>query len=279
MIKNKTHAGIGLRSPHFEQLMIQLPNFRMVEIHTENYFASGGQSLHKLKQVREHYPLSLHGTSLSIGTTDELNWDYLKKLRTLIDKVDPILVSDHLSWSSFDKRYYHDLLPLPYTDECVAHLTKQMTQVQDYLQRQILIENISSYIQFEQSTLTEWDFLREVAINSGCGILLDINNLYINALNFKFDPNVYFSAIPGHLIKEFHLAGFDSAITNHHNLIIDSHSKPIVPEVWSLFDKAIQMIGVKPTIIEWDVDLPSFETLCQEAFYAEQIIRGCDVAA
>ena len=176
-------TGIGLRTPHQHDILEKRPGVAWLEVHSENYFGEGGKSLHILEKIRAHYPVSLHGVSLSLGSSDELNWQHLKKLRDLSSRINPCLISDHLSWSSIDGHYLHDLLPLPYTEEALAHIVSRIQQVQDYLQKQILIENISSYVQFETATMHEWEFLVETAKRSGCGILLDINNVYVSATN------------------------------------------------------------------------------------------------
>jgi uncharacterized protein (UPF0276 family) len=265
-------TGIGLRAQHYSEFLEKKPAVAWLEIHSENYFAEGGKPLHTLEQLRHNYPISMHGVGLSLGSTDELNWNHLKKLRDLIDRIQPCLVSEHLSWSSINGQYLHDLLPLPYTEETLQHLVSRIQQTQDYLQRQILIENISSYVQFT-SAMPEQDFLSALAKQSGCGILLDINNIYVSAMNLDFDPEKYIDAIPPELVQELHLAGFSSSIINGKEVLIDSHNRAIVPAVWDLYRYAIEHLGLKPSIIEWDSDLPSLETLCLEAYRAESIMR------
>ena len=225
-------TGIGLRTPHQMELMNTKPGVAWLEVHSENYLDDNDNQLNLLEEIKEDYPVSLHGVSLSIGSADELNWQYLRKLKNLINRIDPCLVSDHLCWSSIDGRYLHDLLPLPYTEETLNHVVTRIQQVQDYLQRQILIENISSYVSFGESTLTEWDFLRETAVQSGCGILLDVNNVYVSANNKNFDPLTYLAAIPSHLVQEIHLAGFSSTTINGKEILIDSHDHHVMPAVW-----------------------------------------------
>ena len=266
-------TGIGLREPHYADFLEKRPSVAWIEVHTENYFGDGGRPLHVLETLRHDYPISFHGVSLSLGSADELNWHYLKKLKDLIARIGPCLVSDHLSWSSIDGQYLHELLPLPYTDETLAHIIPRIQQVQDYLQRQILIENITSYLRYENSTMTEWEFLNEVVTRAGCGIVLDINNIYLNATNFGFNPDIYLSAISPKQVQEFHLGGFTSTVINEKEIFIDSHNRPIVPAVWDLYQRAIKRLGRKPTIIEWDTDLPTLDTLCLEAYRAEKILR------
>ena len=272
-------TGVGLRAPHHQDILEKRPGVAWLEVHSENYFAEGGKSLHFLEQIRELYPISLHGVSLSLGSSDELNWQHVKKLRDLITRIQPCLVSEHLSWSSLDGHYLHDLLPMPYTEESLQHIVARIRQVQDYLNRQILIENISSYVAFKSSVMHEWEFLVEVAKQSGCGLLLDINNIYVNATNLGWNPQHYIAAIPAALVQEIHLAGFTIVKRDDKEVLIDSHNRPVVPAVWDLYRYAIKTLGVKPTIIEWDNDLPALETLCLEALRAEQIMRESYVHA
>lgn len=266
-------TGIGLRTPHYHEFLETRPGVAWIEVHSENYFAEGGQAFSTLEKVRAHYPVSLHGVSLSLGSTDELNWQHLKKLKELTHRIDPCLISDHLSWSSLNGQYFHDLLPLPYTEEALNHVAQRISQVQDYLKRQILIENISSYVSFTASTLSEAEFLASLAKQSGCGILLDINNIYVNATNIGLDPQDYLLKMPKDLVQEFHLAGFTTRNIADKEVLIDSHNKPVVPAVWDLYRLAIKQLGRKPTIIEWDADLPTLNTLCLEAYRAESIMR------
>jgi uncharacterized protein (UPF0276 family) len=272
-------TGIGLRTPHINEFLEKKPKVAWVEVHSENYFSEGGRQLHLLEQVRRDYPISLHGVSLSLGSSDDLNWQHLTQLKNLSQRIDACLVSDHLSWSSFNGQYLHDLLPLPYTEESLAHIVERIGQVQDFLGRQILIENISSYVKFTHSTITEWEFLREVAEQSSCDILLDLNNIYVSSTNLGFNPYTYLSAIPARAIKEIHLAGFSTVIINEEEVLIDSHNQRIVPAVWDLLRESVQRFGTKPVIIEWDSGLPTLDKLCLEAVRAENIIRENYVAA
>jgi len=205
-------TGIGLRPPHYADVLEKQPGVAWFEVHSENYFGEGGHALQVLEKIRAHYPISLHGVSLSLGSADELNWQHLKKLKELAMRVDPCLISDHLSWSSIDGQYLPDLLPLPYTEETLEHVVERIQQTQEYLGRQILIENISSYVRYEQSTMSEAEFLQEAAKKSGCGILLDITNVYITAMNFNLDPYAYLAMLSPALVQEIHLAGFSSTI-------------------------------------------------------------------
>lgn len=266
-------TGIGLRTPHYTEFLEKRPRVAWLEVHSENYFAEGGKALHVLEQLKDQYPISLHGVGLSIGSTDELNWQHLKKWRELNSRIEPCLVSDHLAWSSIDGRYLHDLLPLPYTEEALTHVVDRIKQVQDYLQRQILIENIASYITYPHSTIPEWEFLSALAEQSGCGILLDVTNVYVSATNLNFNPYHFISALSGEDVQELHLAGFDTTMIEEKEILIDSHHQAIFPAVWDLYRHTIKHLGTKPTIIEWDTDLPSLDTLYLEAYRAEQMMR------
>jgi uncharacterized protein (UPF0276 family) len=261
-------AGIGLRAKHYKEILATLPAIGWFEGHSENYFAEGGQPLYYLEQVRAHYPLSLHGVGLSLGSTDPLNRDHLQKLQSLVRRFEPGLVSEHLSWGSVGGRYLNDLLPLPYTEEALAHVASRIGQVQEFLGRQLLIENVSSYLQFNPSTIPEWEFLAETAVLSGCGILLDVNNIYVNAVNHRFDPGAYLQAIPVEAVQEYHLAGFD----RNGDLLIDTHGKPVYGEVWQLYRQALDRFGILPTLIEWDTDIPELPVLLAEANKADAIM-------
>lgn len=272
-------TGVGLRTPHYAEFLEKKPGLAFVEVHSENYFAEGGKPLAILEQIRKDYPISLHGVSLSLGSADDLNWQHLKKLRDLTERIHPCLVSDHLSWSSINGQYLHDLLPLPFTEDVIEHVVARIQQVQEYLDRQILIENISSYVRFPHSTLSEAEFLSAIAKQSGCGILLDINNIYVTATNLDENPLSFLYAISKEFIQEIHLAGFTTSLIDGKEILIDSHNRPIVPAVWDLYRLAIQYLGVKPTLIEWDSDLPAIETLYLEAYRAETIMRETYAAA
>lgn len=266
-------TGIGLRAAHYSDFLKEKPGVAWIEVHSENFFGEGGKPLQILETIRPDYPISLHGVSLSLGSADELNWRHLKQLRELINRFNPCLVSDHLSWSSIDGHYLHDLLPLALRQDVLSHVISRIQQVQDYLKRQILIENVSSYIQFESSTMSEPDFLCEVVRQSGCGLLLDINNIYVSASNLQFDPLHYIASIPAEFVQEIHLAGFATATINNKEVLIDNHGQPVHDDVWDLYRQAINQYGLKPTIIEWDSDLPTLEKLCLEAYRAETIMR------
>jgi uncharacterized protein (UPF0276 family) len=262
-------AGIGLRAPHYREILETLPPIGWLEVHSENYFGAGGQPLYFLEKIREHYPLSLHGVGLSLGSCDELSREHLAKLKSLIERFEPDFVSEHLCWGSFAGQFVNDLLPLPYTQEALNHVAEHIRQTQDFLNRQILIENVSSYLQFTDSTIAEWDFLKEVAAQADCGILLDINNIYVSCVNHQFDALKYLNAIPKDKVKEIHLAGYDDA----GDCLIDTHGKSVADAVWNLYRAAIQRFGSVPTLIEWDTDIPALSVLIEEANKADSIIK------
>ena len=267
-------AGIGLRSAHHREVVDTRPALGWFEVHSENYFGDGGLPLFYLEQIRKDYPLSLHGVGLSIASTDELNWQHLAKLKSLIERFQPGLVSEHLCWSSVGHIYTNDLLPLPYTEEALTHTCNRIAQVQDYLGRQILIENVSSYLRYRHSTITEWEFLAAIADLSGCGILLDVNNIYVSATNHRFDPYCYLHAIPISSVQEIHLAGFAINHYQQGGVLIDNHGARVAQPVWELYRHAVQRFGVLPTLIEWDTDIPPLAVLLDEARKADSVLEA-----
>lgn len=264
-------AGIGLRAVHHAAIRRELPDVGWLEAHSENYFSSGGASHRALDELRKHYPLSLHGVGLSVGGTDALDREHLAELRAAIDRYQPSLVSEHLSWSSAGDRHTNDLLPLPYTHQARRHVVSRIHEIQDALGRSLLIENVSSYLEFAGAEMTEWDFLAEVARESGCGILLDVNNIYVSACNHGFDAEEYLAAIPRTAVGEIHLAGHSSRMLEGHTILVDTHSARVCDEVWRLYARAIARFGAVPSLIEWDVDLPALEVLVAEAHAADRI--------
>jgi hypothetical protein len=234
---------------------------------SENYMDSGGRPLHILEEVRRRYPVALHGVSLSIGSTDPLDRQYLARLKALADRIEPAIVSDHLCWTGVEGEQLHDLLPLPFTEEAVRHVAGRVDQVQTLLGRRILLENVSAYVTAREADMPEWAFLRAVAERSGCGILLDLNNVYVNAYNHQFDPADYLRALPADLIGQFHLAGH----TAREGFLFDTHNRPVIDEVWALYREALHRFGPVTTLIEWDADLPPFERLAEEAMRARAI--------
>jgi uncharacterized protein (UPF0276 family) len=265
-------AGIGLRAGHYQEIQDTLPDVGWLEVHSENYFGEGGWPLYHLEKIRSHYPLSLHGVGLSLGSTDPLNIEHLHRLKVLIDRFEPSLVSEHLSWSSVGGQYFNDLLPLPYTEEALAHISRRIAQVQDHLGRSILMENPSSYLEYTISQIPEWEFITEVAQSSGCQILLDVNNIYVSAQNHGFDPHAYMDAIPVGLVKEIHLAGFTKNYFEGGSILIDTHNRQVASEVWNLYQAALKRFGQQPTLIEWDTDLPELSVLLDEAAKAQNYL-------
>lgn len=264
-------TGIGLRAQHHEEILSRLPTVGWFEAHSENYFAPGSTHREQLIQIRAHYELSLHGVGLSIGSTDPLDLRHLRELKRLVNDLEPMFVSEHLSWGSSGGRYLNDLLPLPYTEEALQHMAVRVREVQDALGHQILIENISSYLRFKCSEVPEWEFLTALAQESGCALLLDVNNVYVNAMNHGFDPHSYLHGIPRTVVKEFHLAGHTVARIQEREIRIDTHNTHVCDDVWSLYAAAVKRFGPIPTLIEWDADIPGLETLQAEAAKADWI--------
>jgi uncharacterized protein (UPF0276 family) len=272
----RARTGIGLRALHYREMVARRPGLAFLEVHSENYFGAGGPPHHYLERLRADYPVSLHGVGLSLGSTDPLDRGHLAKLKGLVQRYEPALVSDHLCWSSVGGMHTHDLLPLPYTAEVVRHLAGRIRQVQDYLGRRILVENASSYVEFAASELSEWDFVRAVAEEADCGLLLDVNNLYVNAVNHGFDPRDYLAAVPAERVGEIHLAGYD--VDPRARCLVDTHGKPVHAPVWELYRDAVARLGARPTLIEWDTDIPPLDTLLDEAHRADRILEDRHVS-
>ena len=261
-------VGIGLRTPHYQALLAQRPRLAFLEVHSENFFCEGGQPLRYLERFREDYAVSAHGVGLSLGSADPLDAAHLKKLKRLVDWLDPMLVSEHLCWVGVNGRFLNDLLPLPYTQEALHHVVSRVQQVQDYLGRQILVENVSSYLEFADSTIPEWEFVSAVAKHAGCRLLLDVNNIHVNATNHGFDPIAYINAIEIGSVGEIHLAGFQDT----GEILIDTHGSAVSDEVWKLYAHAIRRPGPVPTLIEWDTDIPALDVLLGEAHKANRVL-------
>ena len=261
-------AGIGLRAPHYRELLDTLPDIGWIEVHSENYFG-GGRPLWFLEQLRAHYPVSLHGVGMSLGAATRLDPAHLYRLKALISRIEPGLVSEHLSWGAIEGRHLNDLLPLPYTEEALVHVCSHIAQVQDFLGRRILIENISSYLRWKHDAIPEWEFVAEVARRTGCGLLLDVNNIYVSAVNHGFDPRAYLAALPAHRVEEIHLAGFDEGA----GCLIDTHGKRVADPVWQLYREALVRLDPRPTLIEWDTDIPALSVLLDEAAMAQCILE------
>ncbi len=268
--KIPANAGIGLRAPHYRDVLEQQPKIGWFEVHSENYFGDGGAPHHYLTRIRNDYPLSLHGVGLSLGSADALNPGHLEKLKKLIDRYQPGLVSEHVSWGSVDGSYYNDLLPLPYTEECLDHLVQKVVQTQDYLGRQILLENASTYLEFEFSTIPEWEFVSALAERADCHILFDVNNVYVNAQNHGFDPQLFIDTIPVSRVREIHLAGHTRKLLDDNRVIlIDTHNDLVIEPVWGLYQQSLQRLGAVPTLMEWDADIPELSVLLDEARHAQ----------
>ncbi len=266
-------AGVGLRSQHYQDILERKPNIAWLETHPENYFGEGGSPLYYLEKIRNHYPLSLHGVGLSLGSVDPLNIKHLEELKKLIYKFEPALVSEHLSWGSFDGKYMNDLLPLPYTEEALDHFCQRVEQTQEYLGRQILIENPSSYLSYSHSTISEHDFFVAISERTECGLLLDVNNVYVSAVNHEFDAKAYLDAIPMDRVGEIHLAGHARNTIGNQDLLIDDHGSKVCNDVWALFDYVMGRSTNIPVLIEWDSDIPELDVLLTESEKANEIME------
>jgi uncharacterized protein (UPF0276 family) len=264
-------AGIGLRAAHHGVIRETRPDVGWLEAHSENYFSSGDASHRALDDLRSHYPISLHGVGLSVGGTDPLDREHLADLRAAIGRYQPVLVSEHLCWSSAGGRHTNDLLPLPFTSEALVHVISRVLEIQDALGRSLLIENVSSYLEFRGADMTEWEFLAALSSKTDCGILLDVNNIHVSACNHGFDARDYLAGIPRGSVGEIHLAGHSSRLLEGRKLLIDTHDSRVSPEVWQLYCHAIARFGALPTLIEWDVDLPALDVLVAEAHIADRI--------
>jgi uncharacterized protein len=267
--------GLGLRPPHYEALLDESHRIDWLEIITENYLVPGGKPLHYLDRIRARYPLVMHGVSLSIGSTDPVDRDYLKAVRELAHRVEPAWISDHLCWTGVEGRNAHDLLPLPYTEESLACVVARVAEVQEALGRRILLENVSSYLSYRVSEMNEWEFLSEVARRADCSILLDINNIYVSAVNHAFDPLRYLHGVPKDRVRQFHLAGH-SDMGDH---LIDTHDHPIAAPVWDLYAQAVAHFGPVPTMIERDDNIPPLGELVAELDRARAIAAGTALEA
>jgi uncharacterized protein len=252
--------GLGLRVEHYDAILAQPPPIDWLEALTENYLVPGGKPLHFLSRMRERYPVVLHGVSMSIGSTHPLDRQYLSQVKALAARIEPEWISDHLCWTGVAGKNVHDLLPLPYTEEALANVVERVRTVQDILGRRILLENVSSYVSFRDSRLTEWEFLKAVAEGADCLILLDVNNIYVSSVNHEFDPLDYLNAIPVERVQQIHLAGHE----DHGDYLIDTHDHPVPHPVWDLYSAAVRRFGNVSTMIERDANIPPLEELCAE---------------
>jgi len=266
-------AGIGLRAPHVGELLATRPAVPWLEVHPENYM-SGGPALVLLDAVRREYPVSLHGVGLSLGTAEDIDARHLSRLRSLVDRLEPCLVSEHLSWSTAGGAYLNHLLPLPYTDETLDVVADHIDEVQNALGRRILIENPSSYLRFRHSSMAEPHFLAELARRTGCGLLCDVNNIYVSAWNVGLDAGSYLDALPVPAIGEIHLAGHAANDADGRTILIDDHGSPVTAPVWKLYQRALERFGSVPTLIEWDTDIPELSVLLGEASVADRLLEA-----
>jgi uncharacterized protein (UPF0276 family) len=267
--------GLGLRVDHYETILAERPRIDWFEALTENYLVPGGKPLHYLDRIRENYPVVMHGVSMSIGATTPLDREYLAQVKALAARIEPRWISDHLCWTGVGGRNLHDLLPLPYTEEALRHVVERVREVQDFLGRRILLENVSSYVTFRDSRLTEWDFLRAVAEEADCEILLDVNNIYVSSVNHEFDPLTYLQAMPVSRVRQIHVAGHE----NVEDFLIDTHDQPVPDPVWALYAAAVRRFGSVSTMIERDGNIPPLVELQRELEIARTIAEGAHAAA
>jgi len=260
--------GLGLRTEHYQDILLHKPKtIDWLEILSENYMVEGGKPLYYLDTIRKDYPMVMHGVSMSIGSADPLNYEYLKQLKTLMHRVEPMWISDHLCWTGVNQKNMHDLLPLPYTQAAVNHLADRISEVQDFLGVQILIENLSSYITYRDDAMSEWEFISAIAEKADCNILLDINNIYVSSFNHHFDPIEYLEGVPRHRVWQHHLAGH----SNNGNLIIDTHDADIIDPVWALYEETAKRFGPVSTMIERDGNIPPLQKVIDELDRARAI--------
>ncbi|MXN65336.1 DUF692 family protein [Stappia sp. GBMRC 2046] len=274
-IEIPARAGVGLKAQHYRDVLEGAPDIGFFEIHAENYMGAGGPPHAYLSAIREFYPLSLHGVGLSIGSHGALDKDHLARLKAIESRYEPGLFSEHLAWSTHDTAYYNDLLPVPYDRETLARVCDHIDEVQDTLGRRMLLENPSTYVAFEQSTMSELDFLREIVRRTGCGLLLDVNNVYVSAVNHETSPEDYLDSFPVEHVGEIHLGGHAPDIDDEGRpLLIDAHDRAVDNAVWGLYDRLLQRAGALPTLIEWDNDVPQWAVLAGEAAAAERMLAG-----
>jgi hypothetical protein len=275
MMSGLSGCGVGLRREHYQHVLDHEPRVPWFEVISENFMVPGGRPHYVLERVRGDYPVALHGVSLSLGSTEPVNAGHLGRLKSLVKQVEPSLVSDHLCWTRLGGHNSHDLLPLPFTEQAVRTTARNIRRVQEALGRRILIENISSYVRFRESEMEEWDFLGAVARAADCDILLDVNNVYVNARNHGFDPVRYLAAVPAERVRQFHLAGHE----DHGHVVIDTHDQPVCDSVWDLYRQAVARFGPVPTLIERDANVPEWPVLEAEARAAQAILDAAAVAA
>ncbi|RTM07385.1 MAG: DUF692 domain-containing protein [Hyphomicrobiales bacterium] len=263
-------AGIGLRSPHIAEMLTRRPSAGWLEVHAENYMGDGA-GVEALKRLRQIYPLSVHGVGLSLGSAQGLDRDHLERLRKVCERFQPDLVSEHLAWSVADGAYLNDLLPLRYDEEALAVVARNVETLQDTLKRQVLIENLSAYLAFADSSMNEAEFLAALVAQTGCGLLLDVNNVHVSAHNLQYDAKAFIDALPAEAIGEIHLAGHATNQVGTDTVLIDDHGSRVPPVVWALYRHAIERLGPRPTLIEWDTDVPVLDVLLGEAMWADML--------
>ena len=261
-------VGIGLRIPHYEHILHHKPPADWFEIISENYMVDGGRALAVLDQILERYRVVQHGVSMYFGSAEPLNREHLRRLKTLVKRTKTPWLSDHLCWGSVDGTYSHDLLPMPYTFEAAEVTARKVREARDYLEVPIAVENVSSYAEFHASEMTEWEFLNEVVEKADCGILLDVNNIYVSSQNHDFDPFEYVNAVPAERVAQIHIAGH----TRYEKYILDTHDHPVIDPVWKLYERAIERCGSTATLLEWDDRIPSFDEVYTEARKAEKYL-------
>lgn len=265
-------AGVGLRAAHYDAFLAGRPDVAFLEVHTENFFHDGGREPRLLDHLREDYPLSLHGVGLALGSAGPLDRTHMKRVAAAVRRYQPAAISEHACWGRVDGEHFNDLLPLPFTVEAVQHLAARVCELQDALGRQVLVENVSQYLRFTHSTLTEGEFLAALVAESGCGLLLDVNNLYVNSVNVGFDPLATIAALPADAIGEIHLAGHLCKDVDGHALLIDDHGSRVQEPVWALYARVLERTGVVPTLIEWDTNVPALDVLLAEAATADAML-------
>ncbi|HUJ10739.1 MAG TPA: DUF692 domain-containing protein [Verrucomicrobiae bacterium] len=261
--------GIGLRVPHYQHILSKKPVVDWFEIISENFMVDGGRPLYVLDQILEQYRVVQHGVAAYFGSADKLNREHLKRLKSLVKRTKTPWLSDHLCWGSVDGRFTHDLLPMPYTREAAEITARKIREARDFLEVPVVVENVSSYAEFHVSEMTEWEFLTEVVEKADCGILLDVNNIYVSAMNHNFNPYDYVNNIPHHRVAQFHIAGH----SKYRKYILDTHDHPVIDPVWKLYARAIQLVGPTATLLEWDAHIPSFDEVHHEALKANRFIR------
>jgi uncharacterized protein (UPF0276 family) len=275
MEKTIAGAGLGLRSPHLSQILENQPVVPWFEVMADNYLNPGETPHRVLEKVRSQYPVVFHGVGMNLGASDPLDDNYLGRLSELIDRYQPAWISDHLCWIGAGGVQSHDLLPLPYTSEVVRHTASRIQRVQEKLKRRLLIENLSGYLKFSNAEMQEWEFVKAVVEAADCDLLLDVNNIFVNSENLRFDPYAYIDAIPAHRVKEIHLAGHLRA----EGLLIDDHGSAVCAEVWDLYRHAIQRLGRIPTLVEWDMNIPAFDVVLEESRKAESVLKEASFVA